>query len=78
MIAKFFFNFFLFGFIYYMFWFFFPEAFQAMVGWAEQAFAFLSNATMQLFDKVQNMRQDGGVETEQALLLIALQALRNR
>lgn len=49
---RFIFNFIFYGFLFFLIWHFFPDAFLKLVGWAEQAFEWLSGAIIQLMDKV--------------------------
>ena len=49
---RFIFNFIFFGFLFFLIWHFFPDAFNKLVSWADQAFIWLSNVITQLLEKV--------------------------
>ncbi len=48
---RFILNFFLFGFIFFLIWYYFPEAFKTLVGWAEQVWTFILDAVHSVFSK---------------------------
>jgi len=63
---RFIINFFLFGFIFFLIWHFFPEAFTTLVSWAETVFDFFRDLSSNVREKVDAKQ----VETAKALLSI--------
>lgn len=49
---RFILNFFIFGFIFYLIYIFFPEAFNTLVSWANSVYDFLSNLIRMAIDKM--------------------------
>lgn len=69
---RFIINFFLFGFIFFMIWHFFPEAFQTLVGWANAVFDFFRNLFMQASQHVNPPKTPPSTEPPKVLQFIGL------
>jgi hypothetical protein len=50
--VRFIINFFLFGFLFYLIWHFFPGAFTTLVSWADSVFEFVKNFVVMLWNKI--------------------------
>lgn len=54
--VRFILNFIFFGILFYLIYLFFPETFQTLVSWVNQVYAYLKEFVIQIFEKVQSMR----------------------
>jgi hypothetical protein len=63
---RFILNFIFFGVLFYLIWLFFPEAFDKLVSWANQAYEFLRDLFTQASDKVQSYRHSNDAPPQRA------------
>lgn len=66
---RFIFNFFLFGFLFYLIYVYFPDAFHTLVSWANAAFDFLKTWITELIHKFNATKAPETPEAPKALLL---------
>lgn len=66
---RFILNFFFFGLLFYLIWMFFPDAFQTLVGWANQVFAFFKDLFMGISDKIQHHQAPPATPTPPAWVI---------
>lgn len=67
---RFILNFIFFGFLYYVIYLFFPDAFHTLVSWANTSFDYLRELFLQLSGKIQKGDQTLNPVPQQALLWI--------
>jgi len=75
---RFVFNFIFFGLLFYIIWFYFPEAFQTLVSGASSVYQFLHDLVVAIVDKVRQGTGGKGAEQESLLLPIVFLAARYR
>lgn len=67
---RFILNFFFFGFIFYMIWIFFPEAFQTLVSWANSVYQFVRDGFNTVMDSMSKNKTESSHASTQALFTI--------
>jgi hypothetical protein len=76
---RFLLNFFLFGILYFAIYYYFPDAFHTMVGWAQSVFDFIKEWVIILISKIKSTSAEHGGpggEPAKGLLIFALAYLR--
>lgn len=70
---RFIFNFFFFGMLFFLIYYFFPDAFNTMVGWANQVFAFFHNLFMEMKDKASHTTSQSAEPAKALFLAVTTQ-----
>lgn len=75
---RFIFNFIFFGFLFYLIYYFFPEAFHTMVSWAESVFVFIRDVSMRVWEKIRGSTETTGNAAWLLLLVAQVKGLANK
>jgi hypothetical protein len=67
---RFIWNFFFFGFIFYLIWLFFPDAFQTLISWANYLYGFLHDLVLKAIERFSGHSSTGPTETHQVTYLL--------
>lgn len=69
---RFILNFFLFGFLFYLIYVFFPDAFNTLVSWANHVYEFIKTYAVELMQKFNSHPSTGTGEAPKALLFFLM------